>query len=754
MNRNSQYEMPQFFYNNDIRIPQVPETPDSFVLRYDGKYYLYFTCGGRKMYAMVSTDLLHYELIDNHILEKGVIYDYDKDANHPDSESPFAPEVCYYDGYFYMVSSPSGNGHYLFRSESPEGPFSCITGNIDRKIDGSFFLDSDEKPYLYAAFDDSLKVYSLSDDFTNVGEKETFLAPCHLGRWNEGPYMLKRYGTYYLTYCGAHFLSTDYRVDYATIKDGSNLFDASSYTRQDTILCSTEKDFYGLGHSCTVLGPDLDSYFLIYHNLTPGKRFYNLSRLSFYGNRLAINGVRLKDIPFVKKAYSVKDGDGLILEKDCFLLDKTSDETFSVEFNNVGKGRMLFSYLDDNHYGFLDFDGKSIILGKKNYTEEILKEITLRKEYRTDVLHSFLLQYRNGFSALYFDHIEKLYAFPCQFDAGKVGYFANNVFNRICSTSLSSFAMGSSEEYYFKDKHIFANSFFKEKSKNVSPTSPYVHLCEGKRASYLIDVPEDGKYTIYLTLKSGYKDQSLLIQKENGLIYPILLKDESGKDEDTVPVIVLSLDKGPQLITLIGEGDISFAEITLEKLSSKEDILFDFTKELDNSKFFFRKAMHSSLDGYHTSDNDLSSGLLYDKSLSSEYCELSLVPNDIADDGSISLIFHSSEFCNNFIEDGDTADNPTSYRGFSLDIRKDAIVLRKIDFNYSIDLVSYSYSYNPGQELHLALYQDDETLSALLNGEKILSYHISKGNHQGMMGFLAYKASAVLKEMLIKSDKD
>ena len=63
------------------------------------------------------------------------------DPNRPASQTPFAPEVIYFNGMFYMISSPSGNGHYVFESESPEGPFSAISGNIGKSIDGSYFID-------------------------------------------------------------------------------------------------------------------------------------------------------------------------------------------------------------------------------------------------------------------------------------------------------------------------------------------------------------------------------------------------------------------------------------------------------------------------------------------------------------------------------------------------------------------------------------------------------------------------------------
>ncbi len=737
-------------YDNVKPMGDDVECPDPFVLRYDGKYYLYFTKGGRKLYVYCSNDLLHFEEVDNHVLEKGVIYDYDKDENHPESETPFAPEVCYFDGTFYMIASPSGNGHYIFSSTSPIGPFHCISKNIDRKIDGSFFLDGDENIYLYAAYDDAIKVYSVSDDFKEIGKKESFLSPCHLGRWNEGPYMLRRYGRYYLTYCGAHFLSTDYRVDYATTRVGRDLFSPLFYTRQDTILISTKKDFQGLGHSCTVLGPDLDSYFIVYHNLLVDKRrFYNISRLSFYSDRLAVNGARTKEIPFVEKAKSVPNSDYLIEENGAYVLDQFSEDTFSVEFNNVGKGRMVFSYLDQNHYGYIDFLGDSIVLGKKIFDEEVLKVIPLKKKYRTDVLHSFLLQHRQGYVSLYFDHMEKLSMFPASFEAGKVGYLVDNAFERICSTSLSRFALGSSEEEYYKDHILLANSFDPRLSKGVSPVSPYIHLSDGKCATYRIYVKEDGEYDVSAVLKKGYAFKQFSLQVSKGLLYPIYLEEESGEEEDRVMLAKVHLSKGFQTLSLIGEDDISFASIDFELIHDNEYKIIDFRGEIDKTDFFFRDEMIHDDNGLLTSDS-ASSGILYEKELHNEKVIFSLIPHEIENNGSLSLLYHASEFCNNFIEDGDGKDNPHSFRGFELSLTKDSIILRKVDFNYTHELFSYSYQFVKDSEIQLSLKMIGNTLFAYLDDEEIFSYTVSKGNFHGKCGFLAYHAKGIITQIKIE----
>ena len=42
-----------------------------------------------------------------------------------------------------MITSPSGNGHYIMKSDSPLGPFERVTENFGFSIDGSLFAGDD-----------------------------------------------------------------------------------------------------------------------------------------------------------------------------------------------------------------------------------------------------------------------------------------------------------------------------------------------------------------------------------------------------------------------------------------------------------------------------------------------------------------------------------------------------------------------------------------------------------------------------------
>ena len=202
---------------------------DPFVMRHNGVYYLYCSTkdGSVGIKCWSSYDLVNWKF-------EGFC------TNHPITRGAYAPEVYYYNGYFYMAQSQSGNGHYILKADKPEGPFKAITGNFGESIDGSFFIDDDEQMYLLRASNTGIRIIQLNDDLT-LGTSRT-LDNTVLGGWTEGPYMLQRNGNYYLTYTGTHFLSASYRVNYAFGDKANDLLNAYSLREQDTILLSTKDD--------------------------------------------------------------------------------------------------------------------------------------------------------------------------------------------------------------------------------------------------------------------------------------------------------------------------------------------------------------------------------------------------------------------------------------------------------------------------------------------------------------------------------
>ena len=104
-------------YTNPVQVynaaGQVMDAADPFVMRFNGRYYLY-TTGAEEIRCYSSDDLVHWNF-EGHCTQNG------------DGRIAYAPEVFYWRGQFLMITSPSGNGHFIFTSDSPTGPFRKAT---------------------------------------------------------------------------------------------------------------------------------------------------------------------------------------------------------------------------------------------------------------------------------------------------------------------------------------------------------------------------------------------------------------------------------------------------------------------------------------------------------------------------------------------------------------------------------------------------------------------------------------------------
>ena len=193
------------------------EGADPFVLRWEGKYYLYATNDPAGYRVYVSEDFVHWE-------EKG----YCLRAGDVKGAAHFwAPEVLARGGKFYMVYTAEEHIGIAV-SDSPTGPFVQREKkwlSEEKAIDGHFFADDDGAVYLYyVRLRDGNEIYAakLNDAPDAIDEAhETFLCRAEEAwelrdcKVTEGPFVLKHKGKYYLTYSANHTRSEDYAVGYA-----------------------------------------------------------------------------------------------------------------------------------------------------------------------------------------------------------------------------------------------------------------------------------------------------------------------------------------------------------------------------------------------------------------------------------------------------------------------------------------------------------------------------------------------------------
>jgi len=195
---------------------------DPFIMLHEGTYYAYGTAEEDGIGVLVSKDLETWEAVSGNRLA----------LHKQDSWGDrwfWAPEVYHVNGKFYMYYS--ADEHIcVATSDSPLGPFRQARKEpmiaAEKCIDNSLFIDDDGKPYLFFdRFNDGLNVWvaELEDDLMTVRE-ETLKKCIHVSqpweevwpRVNEGPFVLKHQGKYYMTYSANSYESPFYGIGYAT----------------------------------------------------------------------------------------------------------------------------------------------------------------------------------------------------------------------------------------------------------------------------------------------------------------------------------------------------------------------------------------------------------------------------------------------------------------------------------------------------------------------------------------------------------
>jgi len=365
---------------------------DPFVLRFNGKYYLY--CTNPDVRCWSSDDLVNWTL---------------EGPTVPEGEFPglvpFAPEIVYWNGAFYMYTSPHGFGHYVLKSQRPTGPFRKITGNVGHSIDFSVFIDDDGQWYAYRADDRGILGCKM-DSPTEFGEE--VLIGAYLYGWTEGPFLIKKDGKYHLTYTGNHFLSKGYRINAAIADSPLGPYADNPY---DPIIVRTEGNVVGLGHSCTVLGPDLQTYYIIYHNLNPDKtRDLNIDPVVFTREQAYILGPTAAPRPapampqwrhqrsepeFVHRAF----------DENVVLPASGTAEFHMAACAETTRYAILLNGMDMIR---LEFDRTENTLSVRNGMGLIICE-KLLAGYRHEALHCIRLEYDSGLT-VYIDGLLRLKA--------------------------------------------------------------------------------------------------------------------------------------------------------------------------------------------------------------------------------------------------------------------------------------------------------------------------------------------------------
>lgn len=503
---------------------------DPYIMKYRGYYYLYVSAGDRNIYCWRSKDLMEWS--SDYIC-----------CTDETTAVAYAPEVIYWNGKFYMCTSPRGGGHYILTSDSPTGPFTHQTGNMGRDIDGSMFVDDSGQWYFYHANNGGIRGCTMPTHLSFGDDVD--LHCCMSGQWTEGPCMFKRNGLYYLLYTGNHVWTNGYRIDYAISRSGA-LAGFTPQSEQNPILIDTETPTHkALGHGTAFIGPDLDTYFFCYHNLQDNKarRLLNFERIAWNGDKLMMTGPTdwEQDRPLVAtndyfEREEIGDDwttDGTWQIVDADHLSQTAAEgahtaffnpcaytNFTAEYTlkaatgaTTGSFGVIFSYADENNYGEAVVNAETKKLDVTVYVggeTKVARQFPLPDDFDPACWHAVRIEKNDMKLRVYIDGMRK-----CQVNVatseGRIGYVTRSCAADFSYTAISPYVDGSGIlDVSLPLPGMIAANLCTE-SENATATSYgmsignayYMKCAAGSSMTYQVNVQRDNVYNIGLRYRSA-----------------------------------------------------------------------------------------------------------------------------------------------------------------------------------------------------------------------------------------------------------
>ncbi len=278
-------------------------------------YWIYATySGGSNIGAIYSTDNMKTWTKAN---GDGRVIDTESFpwATH----SFWAPGAIEMDGKYYVVfaannvpDSDTWGGIGIGVADTPEGPFTPVPGSNDgllfdpsfygvtgdetyeefrakfegmpTLIDPSLFKDDDGQIYLYFGGGGQLAVCLMKDDLTGIKafpDGDMFKVITEgLNEYVEGPFMIKRGGTYYMMYSKGMWSAGSYASCYGMSDSPIGPFHDSRQILQSS---QGEYPYKGPGHNSAIYLPENNMWLICYHRYDRGSsdRYPCIDRMVF-----------------------------------------------------------------------------------------------------------------------------------------------------------------------------------------------------------------------------------------------------------------------------------------------------------------------------------------------------------------------------------------------------------------------------------------------------------------------------------------
>ncbi len=603
--KGSEPEVSYSYYTNPI----LDDKGDPFVMRWNGRYYLYPSSGSRQIECWSSTDLVNWDYA-------GVV------AENSVLLNAYAPEVVYYNGSFYMYTSPNGQGHYVLRSDSPTGPFEIITGNEGRGIDGDVFIDDDGTWYFLTSGGNCITRYIMSSPWS-FGDGAPLNAASMANSWTEGPNVVKHDGLYYLTYTGNHVLHKGYRIGYAVGDSMDSLIKGT-----DTMLVSTIDEVFGPGHSSTVKGPDLDSYWLVYHTLLEAHngsptRAMNIDRLVFNGGVLEVLGPTTTEtiVPSMPDLASWFSNEGaadkweggkiqdgmLVLSSGETVLSKDSySGDFTAEFclsgmSGSGLAGIVIGYQDAENYVLALLNAEKQCLTIKTVTAGTSKDVaefpltsSFGETVRVDCIQALQVEC-TGSSYTFFLNDHDLGTVTLPNAAGsdcKIGFYADGTGLSVSYAGLTGQVHGSSASEVYRP---IPGSLQAKDCLNPGENTVTAVTTNRKYPDfYALDVKASKQYDYRVRIvREQTYDLGIRYQSANPVTVEISVDKKSvytgtlpATDGYVVNVLrEVPLPAGNHVITVVYGSDFEAVSLELTAHDAVEDLSVDFEDADDGNTY-------------------------------------------------------------------------------------------------------------------------------------------------------------------------
>lgn len=744
---------------------------DPFVMRYDGKYYLYPSSGhpengvaGIKVFS--SEDLVNWTY-EGFAVEG-------EEANFA-----YAPEVVYYNGTFYLCESAGGNGHYIYKSNSPVGPFERVTDNFGRVIDGAFWIGDDGQLYFLYPDNNVMQIAPI-DMQTMLPGIETSLAGT-LNGWTEGPGMFRRGDMLYLTYTGNTVTSDSYRVGYS-YQLGTDPAGQFIMPDNNIVLLETgPENFRGLGHSSNVIGPDLDSWYTAYHNLiaTAGpQRRYMVDKLVTNSSVVMANGPTYSDVPVPERPdFETRGTEQLETAGELLLSSTASEAVFTAEFNFIptenGTTRFVFGYKDEKNYTEAVWDDMTKTLtvnAVSNGSEEMLDSQSV-DFLSAGVLHTLRVEQGANRLLVYMDAMRKVDV-ERSGSAGKIGVAGDASFSYLAYTS-----------------DAFGTSDF-ETVKMIDGSFPAVHYLKGENRGFSIKnaaVQEDGirqgekentvydddsfaynlkldtagdwvKYAVRVTAEDYYGISARISTASEGARFQIIVDSKevytytvpsSGLSDEMVNLTLgyIPLSAGEHTLKLrLAEGTMEVASFTFEPANPTQLTYENDMTEI-NEKGWSYIGNWKIIDGVHTArSGDVAYAYAGDEKLSDFTVEVEVAMTEEATIYDAGIMLRAKHHVlNSGVEE--------SFCGYYLSLRNDQVTLSRYNYGAeSLDLVGVDWLQGEFHKIkvtmennHILVYVDDMDVP-------VMDYYDSNAFLYGQVALCSNKAGCAFKNFKITTN--